>query len=674
MGEQLAAPGASSCVPLACDAPLAPAEGVLAASLSCAGCGGGSAGAPLSGGCSPAGCEGMVCPGLLSLPLVNFSAGAGGSSRAGAAWAAAPPLLAPAGGAEAAGSALAPSASMATVFAGGTLVGALLILALVVSCTRLCPAPSTALLKRVDAFSLRPPLREGEPPTLRAAALGGVFTLMGVLTLLTYALYMVLEWRFNNTLVQRSLSTLGEGWSRALLGGAAWMAAPTAPAATPLLLRVMVDGEPGRCDAPLSWAGAGLAPGGGAWTLRSAPSVGGSGVAAHTFSCAGCVLTPTATLTASFHYSCQSMLLEAAAGAPGEEGGGGSVGGGPAPRAAAGIPGALLASVKWTLTPLLAMVSNNMTARTYAGYTFTGSAFSTALVPLVAPSGGGRLLTVAPAAASVLLSVALPLDSVYTQVTLTQRVPWTQLLANIVGLSGVVGFFGMLYGQLETRLIRAGGKKDLLAAVAAPAATAAKMGAALRESALEDSMFAVNNPLRVGPLPLRQRSSVAHVLPNGGGVRAGGNNDPLIDAKLLAAHTAAIQLFSAQLAALEAQLPLAVAQALDARLPAVTGALEGRLGAQLDGLRGGLFKMASAVGSSAVPREEATVVAETSKVAGVGAQEDDEDAVEEGAVDGEVGVAPVPLWRRVKLPPPPPPPPLPFAITEDRVVLGEGGR
>ena len=38
------------------------------------------------------------------------------------------------------------------------------------------PSVRAALLKRVDAFSLRPPRCEGEPPTLRAAALGGVFT------------------------------------------------------------------------------------------------------------------------------------------------------------------------------------------------------------------------------------------------------------------------------------------------------------------------------------------------------------------------------------------------------------------------------------------------------------------------------------------------------------------
>ena len=74
--------------------------------------------------------------------------------------------------------------------------------------------------------------------------------------------------------------------------------------------------------------------------------MGGSGVAAHTFFCPACVLTPAAALTASFHYSCQSLLLEAAAGAPGEDGGGGSLGGGPAPRAVAGAPGALLASVR----------------------------------------------------------------------------------------------------------------------------------------------------------------------------------------------------------------------------------------------------------------------------------------------------------------------------------------
>ncbi len=428
-----------------------------------------------------------MCPGLLSLPLVNFSAGAGGGARAAAVWAAAPPLLgAPAGGAGgsdgAAGGAAPPSPSVTTMYAGGAGMGVLLLFVLVLACTRRCPAAGVSLLKRVDAFSLRPPRCEGEPPTLRAAALGGVFTLMGVLTLTTYALYMVLDWRFNNTLVQRSLATLGEGSAAALLGGAAWAAVPRfGGGPTPLLLRVLADGEPGRCDAPLAWAGSGLAPGGGAWALASAPSVGGSGVAAHTFSCAGCLLSPGTALTASFHYSCQSLLLEAVAGAPGEEGGGDSVGGGPAPRTVAGAPGALLASVAWSLTPLLAVVSNNITARTYVGYSFTGSALNVALAPLAAPNGGGGgLLSVAPASAAVALSIALPLQTVYTQVTLTQRVPWTQLLANIVGLTGVLGFFGVLYGQFEKRFPEGGGgggKRSAAAAatlfVAAPAQAAA---------------------------------------------------------------------------------------------------------------------------------------------------------------------------------------------------------
>jgi hypothetical protein len=499
-GEQLAAPGGATCVPLACDAPLTPALGALATSLSCAGCGAGTAGSPLgAGGCSPAGCAGMVCPGLLSLPLVNFSAGASGGARAAAAWAAAPPLLGGGGGGAAAGGAAPPSPSMSTAYAGGALVSALFLLALCLACTRACSAGAgTALLKRVDAFSLRPPRREGEPPTLRAAALGGVFTLMGVLTLTTYALYMVLEWRFNNTLVQRSLSTLGEGSAGALVGGAAWAAAPAGVGgASPLLLRVLVDGEPGKCDAPLSWAGVGLAKGGGAWALLSAPSVGGSGVAAHTFFCPACVLTPAAALTASFHYSCQSLLLEAAAGAPGEEGGGGSVGGGPAPRAVAAAPGALLASVAWTLTPLLSVVSNNITARAYVGYAFTGSALSAALAPLAAPSGGGGgLLAVAPAAASVQLSVALPLQTVYTQVTLTQRVPWTQLLANIVGLSGVVGFFGILYGQFEKR-VPGGGAGPVSGAPPPREAGSGEGGGA--------AVFSMKNPMLVGDLPPRAR-------------------------------------------------------------------------------------------------------------------------------------------------------------------------
>ncbi len=451
-GEQLTAPGASTCTPLVCDAPLAPSGGTLNASTSCVGCGAGSAGAPKGAGCSAAGCAtGMVCPGLLSIPLVNFSAGVGGSSRAAAAWASAPPLLPPSGSVGAPTTAP-PSASMTTVYTGGALVCALTLLAFLLACTRACPATGASLLTRLDAFSLRPPLHDGEGPFQRPTPLGGVFTLMGVLTLCTYALYMILEWQLNNTLVQRSLSTLGDGWADTLLVGAAWVAAPAAPS-SPLVLRVLVDGEPGRCNAPLEWSGVGLAPGSSGWRLLSTPSVGGSGVAAHTFSCAGCVLTPAAALSVSLHYSCQSLLLEATAGAPAEDGSGGSTGGGPKPVAVSAVPGALLSTAAWTLTPLLSVVSNNITGRAFVGYSLTGSAVSSSFAQLAAPSGDAALLSVLPTTSVVRLSVALPLQPVYTQVSLSQRVPWTQLLANIVGLTGVVGFFGMLYGQFEKRLL-----------------------------------------------------------------------------------------------------------------------------------------------------------------------------------------------------------------------------
>jgi hypothetical protein len=172
-----------------CDPPLTPAGGTLAASSACAGCGVGTAGtlAAGGGGCSAAACDAeSLCVGLLSVPLVNFSAA---GARSALLRAALPPLLAPRAAAAAAAAAAPPllSVSMSAVAAGMGLVGLLLLLALGVVRSRGGAAASlvTSCLKRVDAFSLRPPAAEGEGPRQRTAVLGGIFTLMGVLTLTT---------------------------------------------------------------------------------------------------------------------------------------------------------------------------------------------------------------------------------------------------------------------------------------------------------------------------------------------------------------------------------------------------------------------------------------------------------------------------------------------------------
>ena len=63
----------------------------------------------------------------------------------------------------------------------------------------------------------------------------------------------------------------------------------------------------------------------------------------------------------------------------------------------------------------------------------------------------GNLL-IRPTAAALNLTIALPLSPTFITTSLTPLVPWTQLLANIVGLSGVLTVVGVLFGVAEKRL------------------------------------------------------------------------------------------------------------------------------------------------------------------------------------------------------------------------------
>jgi hypothetical protein len=583
LGTQPDASGAppsslAQCVPLACPWPLRPSaallqpnasdEVALNASSTCAGCGGGTAGA--LGACARC-APGELCPGLLSRPLWNFSAvdgdGAPVGGRALAAraspWLACPRLASPRASAPTKGGAAAPSRPLLVLLLGGSLFGLLIVVAAATARARGVDAFSrlVALFRCLDMYAMNHELDDNQVLTKRRTALGGVCTLLALTLLSFYAAYMVMAWQDNNTLVQRSLDALDGGvWAQA--GALPWAAAPlpgplTAPASG-FVVRLTVDGEPGACAAPLAPPLArGLVRG--TWALSAAAAdCGGSGVSQLTYTCADCEVGASSSLSLLFHYSCQSLLLEAAAVAPYPEGTVSLFQADPAATSAAPSGGELLAAVSWDVGPLLGLLWSNVSSATSKrGYVLTRSSVATArgALPFIED---GALLAVAPLSAAVNVTILLPLSATYVTTLLTERVPWTQLVANIVGLSGILGVFGTLFGLCEKRLARGGapGGKVVVAAAGEGAAKAAAVGSAA------EGLFSVSNPLRVGPLPVRRRSAVALVLPS---------------ASAAGAHASALQVFAAQLAALEARLPAAMA--------AEVASAEARLGLQLDGLR-----------------------------------------------------------------------------------------
>jgi hypothetical protein len=534
--------GPEGCAPLACPLPLRPEafagaaneSAALASSSSCAGCGPGTAGVP--GSCAPC-AAGDFCPGLLSRPLFNFSAPTSAASGRGllssrrAPWGACPKLSAPLPPPSSGGGGGAPPLSRAqqAAAAGGA---CLLLLLLVGLATARLPPPrqppsllslAARVSQALDMYSLSHRVDPEKSPVNRSTAAGGVFTLLGLTGVATYAAYMVLQWQDSNTLVQRSLDAIdGGAWGAAR--GLPWAAAPLpgAPAATGLLLRLTLDGEPGACAAPLAPPTAsGLLRG--SWALVGAvPDCGGSGVSQLTYACADCDVGPSAALSFSFHYSCQSLLLEAAA-VPAYPAGEASVlVAAAAATAAAPSGGGLLSAVTWEAPPLLTQCRDSVSAGGVAskrGYAFTLS--SVAPLRPALPTGSGGHLLVRPNAAALNLTIALPLSPTFVTTALTPLVPWTQLLANIVGLSGVLSVVGVLFGVAEKRMARgkgvaaggARGDSDAAAEIAALQRALAEQQlqlAALAEWARaaphrEPREETTINPLRAGMAPLPRR-------------------------------------------------------------------------------------------------------------------------------------------------------------------------
>ncbi len=484
--QPTSAASSESCAPLTCAPPLRPAawaafsndSSALLVSSDCAGCAPGTAGTP--GACVPCAPDDF-CPGLLSRPLLNFSAGAatpGGRALFASRplpWGACPKLSAPLPGAAAAASAGgAPlSRALQAAVVGGLFLCALLLLGLATArappprSPRSCAFRVAWVARGLDLYGLSHATDVEKSPVNRPTAAGGVFTLLGLTGIATYAAYMVLQWQDSNTLVQRSLDAVdGSVWGS--LRALPWAAAPlpNAPGATGLLLRLTVDGEPGACAAPLAPPTAsGLLRG--AWAqVGAVPDCGGSGASQLTYSCTDCDLGPNTALSFSFHYSCQSLLLEAAAVPAYPAGAASLVVAAAGATAAAPGGGGLLTALTWEAPPLLTQCRDSVSAGGVAskrGYAFTLSSEAPLRPPL--PVGGAGCLLVRPTAAALNLTIALPLSPTFVTTSLTPLVPWTQLLANIVGLSGVISVVGVLFSVAEKKLTRGGsGKGGPLAA------------------------------------------------------------------------------------------------------------------------------------------------------------------------------------------------------------------
>jgi hypothetical protein len=235
----------------------------------------------------------------------------------------------------------------------------------------------------------------------------------------------------------------------------------------------------------------------GAWVkVGGVAECGGAGGASQlTYACVDCELGPNAALSFTFHYSCQSLLLEAAA-MPAYPAGALSLAVAAATATAAAPGGGLLTALTWEAPPLLTQCRDSVSVGGVAskrGYAFALSSVAPLRQPL--PADGAGNLLVRPTSAALNLTIALPLSPTFVTTTLTPLVPWTQLLANIVGLSGVVGVVGVLFGLAEGQLGGARGKGAPLQLGATPGGGAVGADAAAEIAAIRRQLDALEERL-----------------------------------------------------------------------------------------------------------------------------------------------------------------------------------
>lgn len=245
---------------------------------------------------------------------------------------------------------------------------------------------------------------------------------------------LVLQRAADNVNSQRSVVVLDAASANLLSALPVFRAAPWGGG---LQVRITASGDGNVCASGATWSGTDSG-----WALTRTAACGRTAASQLVFSCADCVLTPDSTLSVVLPYSCQSLLVEAAA-----MDGAGAVTAFALPAVeTTAMPGTLLSSISWTLPTLLSIVNSSISPSA-RGFTLTEATHAVVSSPLDDAEGGG--LAVSPNAASVTITIVLPLNTFYAVTVLSEKQSFTALLSSIVGLAGVFGFFGTLLGLVD---------------------------------------------------------------------------------------------------------------------------------------------------------------------------------------------------------------------------------
>lgn len=306
-----------------------------------------------------------------------------------------------------------------------------------------CPRRCLAIC---DRCSLRHAVRPYTMPLKAATPLGGACSLLAILA-------MAATWGV--LIVQREaapdlMTSTIEGLSQAQLQGGAAAARPgtTASGFSGVTVVVTAGGEPGRCAAA-TWSTSGLA--GGRFSLTSNTTCGAASQLI--FSCPQCVLAPESRMDVALHWSCQALLLEAYAVDPFGRMSTWNI---TIAEPAAPAPSAddvltrvqLLHSVHWDVANMLITVKDvtKPGSPQTQGYQVLGSSADVDVVAVARTE-------FQPSSAAVDVVVLLAPISFYRAVTISERVPFTELAASLLGILGLGGLFAALFVVLEPRVV-----------------------------------------------------------------------------------------------------------------------------------------------------------------------------------------------------------------------------
>lgn len=177
--------------------------------------------------------------------------------------------------------------------------------------------------------------------------------------------------------------------------------------------------------------------------------------------------------------------------------------------------GGLLTSLTWQLNPVLSVLWDNVTqTKSSLGWTLADSKLTVGPPSKPPLLNGG--LSLIPSASPVTVTFSLSMSSTYSSTLLTQRVPVTQLLANIVGLSGILAFFGTMFGAFEAwtnKRRKARGLRPLSSSANPTEASPSALKAHVEPPAREEDFATTLNPLHAGNAATKKRAG--NTLPTG---------------------------------------------------------------------------------------------------------------------------------------------------------------